>query len=372
MSDRGLAGTAIAVIGAGAVGCALAYRLSQAGARVTVIETAYPGAGTSGNSFAWLNAFGKEPRDYWRLNLRSIREHQDLQDELNGSWLVRSGAWHWADADGANYTPNLPATVRQLLAWGSRIDAYSPAEVKAIEPALAFGPDVSEVFLVHNEGWLQAALMIQALLTRAKEQYGAEVLRDEVIGLDGPNGVVDTVHLASGARLGVDMVVVAAGPRTADIATLVGSHIPLELSYGFFAVTAPAPTPLRRVAVGPRLIARPDGGGRVLLGSEEVLSLGRGASVTADSPEIVRLAAQAQNMMPDLAGVPVEAMRKGERVVPADGYPIVGWDTRLDGVYYAVTHSGITLSAALGNLVVEDLLSGGSDVLAQYRPSRFN
>ena len=67
----------------------------------------------------------------------------------------------------------------------------------------------------------------------------------------------------------------------------------------------------------------------------------------------------------------------GSFVVVAERVPVgIGssseWDTRLDGVYYAVTHSGITLSAALGNLVVEDLLSGGSDVLAQYRPSRFN
>ncbi|HQZ91098.1 MAG TPA: FAD-dependent oxidoreductase, partial [Thermomicrobiales bacterium] len=58
----------IVIIGAGAVGSATAYRLAQAGAAVTVVERRFPGAGTSGSSFAWLNSFGKTPRDYHRLN----------------------------------------------------------------------------------------------------------------------------------------------------------------------------------------------------------------------------------------------------------------------------------------------------------------
>ena len=78
---------AVVVIGAGAVGSVTAYRLAQAGAAVTVIERRYPGAGTSGSTFAWLNSFGKTPRDYHRLNLRSIGEHQDLARELGGDWV---------------------------------------------------------------------------------------------------------------------------------------------------------------------------------------------------------------------------------------------------------------------------------------------
>ncbi len=38
----------VVVIGAGAIGAALTYRLAQAGAKLTTIERRYPGAGTTG------------------------------------------------------------------------------------------------------------------------------------------------------------------------------------------------------------------------------------------------------------------------------------------------------------------------------------
>ena len=58
----------IIVIGAGSVGANVAYRLAERGARVTVLEAATPGSGTSGTSFAWTNSFHKTPRDYHDLN----------------------------------------------------------------------------------------------------------------------------------------------------------------------------------------------------------------------------------------------------------------------------------------------------------------
>jgi glycine/D-amino acid oxidase-like deaminating enzyme len=47
------------VIGAGVMGASVAYRLAQAGAAVTVLESTPIGGGTSGISFAWTNAHKK-------------------------------------------------------------------------------------------------------------------------------------------------------------------------------------------------------------------------------------------------------------------------------------------------------------------------
>ena len=44
------------VIGAGSSGSAVAYRLAEAGASVTIVEGDRVGGGTSGISFAWTNA----------------------------------------------------------------------------------------------------------------------------------------------------------------------------------------------------------------------------------------------------------------------------------------------------------------------------
>ena len=90
-----LRGAQIVVIGAGAVGAAVSYRLAQAGGRVTTVERRFAGSGTSGSSFAWLNGFSKTPRHYHRLNVMGIRDHQDLADELGGNCVHIDCALHW-------------------------------------------------------------------------------------------------------------------------------------------------------------------------------------------------------------------------------------------------------------------------------------
>ena len=87
--------TSIIVIGAGSVGANVAYRLAERGARVTLLDAGAPGGGTSGASFAWLNAFRKTPRNYYELNLASMDEHARLAEELGaGSWQHRHGGIH--------------------------------------------------------------------------------------------------------------------------------------------------------------------------------------------------------------------------------------------------------------------------------------
>ena len=47
----------VVIIGAGLIGAGLAYRLTQAGARVTVVEAqGAPATQASGHSFGWINA----------------------------------------------------------------------------------------------------------------------------------------------------------------------------------------------------------------------------------------------------------------------------------------------------------------------------
>src|SRR3712207_3122436 len=89
----------IVVVGAGSVGADVAYRLAQRGASVTVLEADAPGRGTSGSSFAWINAFRKTPRNYHDLNVAGIEEHAGLAEELgDGGWLRRHGGLHWEES----------------------------------------------------------------------------------------------------------------------------------------------------------------------------------------------------------------------------------------------------------------------------------
>lgn len=369
-----ISGTKIAVVGAGAMGAAIAYRLAQAGASVTVVERQFPGSGTSGHSFAWLNGFSKQPRDYQELNSRSVREHEALAAELNGDWLHADGGLHWIHDGDAEAAEKLHRTVRRLREWGYRVDRTTPdVVVRELEPDLAIdGSRVSEVFVFPNEGWLHAVRMAHALLHAATTQFGAELISGVVVGFERSARGVSGIVLEDGRAIGADIVVNCAGPNAATVAELAGAALPMRRHVGALVGTEPAPVCVRHVVRAPQCNVRPDGGGRLLVHREVYDS-----AVTEETLEdiehavVTRAMADLQALMPGVRGIRAESMRIGVRPMPLDGYPIVGFEPDVPGLYEAVTHSGITLCAILARLITEELSGGAVPELAPYRPDRF-
>ncbi|HET9015408.1 MAG TPA: FAD-binding oxidoreductase [Thermomicrobiaceae bacterium] len=370
-----LRGASIAVIGAGAVGSVVGYRLAQAGAAVTIVEPRYPGAGTTGNSFAWLNAFGKPPRAYHRLNARSIRDHRDLARELDGDWAHVDGGLQWTYADDAAHGAHLKETVAQIRAWGYRVETVTPEQVmRELEPDLVIDPDrVAEVYYMPGEGWLNGVGLAHGAALAAVRRYGATLLDDEVVGFDLARGGVERVLLRSGGTLTADTVVNAAGPNAARVAALAGADLPIERQPGFVVTTEPAPVALKRVVHSPEGMIRSDGGWRVLLRRDEFDEhVADEQSFDVRNPYCQEAVDRFAAILPGLRGVRAESARLGIRPMPKDGYSIVGFDPEVTGLYHVVTHSGITLSAALGLLVTEDLLGEAPRDLEPFRPARFS
>ena len=363
----------VVVVGAGVIGSVLAYRLAQAGAAVTVVERAHPGAGTSGRSFAWINGFDKPPREYHRLSMRSIRDHEDLADELGGDWVHVTGSLHWADAGDTAHAARLESAVRRLVGWGTRVDRLTPEQaVRELEPDLRIDPEtVAVVHLVHRSGWVDAMALATAALRAAADRYGASVVPGEVTGLPVTGGMIDGVVLADGTRLPADVVLNAAGPDAARLAALAGAALPLERTPGILLVTGPVPARLGRVAYAPELHLRPDGGGRVMIQWDPLdAAAADGAGPAREDPRVAAALERARGLMPALAHAGVEAVRLGVRPMPADGYPLVGFDPTVGNLYHVVTHSGITLAARLALLVTEELTGDDTGPLEPYRPGR--
>jgi glycine/D-amino acid oxidase-like deaminating enzyme len=351
----------IVVVGAGVIGSVLAYRLAQAGAAVTVVERAHPGAGTSGRSFAWINGFDKPPREYHRLNMLSIRDHEDLADELGGDWVHVTGSLHWADARDAAHLVRLESTVRRLVGWGVRVDRLTPDEaVRELEPDLWIDPGtVPAVHLVHRSGWVEAMALAAGALRAAVDRHAATVIAGEVVALPVAGGMIGEVALADGTRLAADVVV-----------NVAGVVLPLERTPGLLLVSGPVPARLGRVAYAPELHLRPDGGGRVMIQWDPLDDAAAGETApAADDPRIATALEHARGTMPALAHARLESVRLGVRPVPADGYPLVGFDAAVGNLYHVVTHSGITLAARLALLVTEELTGGDTAPLEPYRPA---
>jgi len=364
----------VVVVGAGIIGSAIAYRLAQAGGRVTIVERRRPAAGTSGATFAWLNGVDKPPKAYHRMSVLGLRDAEDLADELGHVRVRATGSLHWAYRADAAHAVALARSMRQLVDWGMRVDRLSPAEVISdIEPDLRIDPDAVEaVWLVARSGWVDPVALATGAVRAAVERYGARFVTAEVTAMARAGTTIEAVVLGDGSRLEADVVVNAAGPEADRMAALAGASLPIERTPGILVATAPAPIRLSRVVCAQGLNVRPDGGSRLLIQREALDSdVTDGVPIALDDPRIGAVVEAARRILPGLEGVRAEGVRLGVRPVPKDGFPIVGFDPAVLNLYHAVTHSGVTLAARLALLVAEELTGGDTAPLEPYRPARF-
>lgn len=371
-----LKGVSIVVIGAGAVGSVVGYRLAQAGAFITVVDSQPPGTGTTGNTFAWLNSFNKSPKNYNDLNRKSIVDHQSLQDELGGNWVHLSGLLQWANSGDNDSAQQLAEKVNNLRNWGLHVDEIEPHTVmNELEPKLKIDEDrVQTVYRVDSEGWLDGAEMARSLVHATTDHFGGKYETANVTGIAVDNNRVASVVLDNGRQLDTELIINAAGPDAGMVASLAGASLPVDRVVGMIVQTEQSPVSITHVVRCPETNMRPDGvdSGKFLLHPpylDNYVSENEPTSLT--HPVVDQAMDGLRSIAPDLRNTSAERLIVGVRPIPRDGFPIVGFDNSVGGFYSVVTHSGITLSARLGRLVADDLVLGGVSELDDYRPSRF-
>ena len=383
------------VTGAGVLGVCLAARLAGAGAEVTLLEQDQPGHAATRSSFAWLNSNDKAPRAYHDLNVAGIRAWQQLAAGLEGAaWYRPVGNLEWAA--GPSGHAELAARVRRLAGWGYPARLISAAEAAELEPSLRLPGAVTGVAWFPGEGYLLTEVMVSHLLDHAAAQ-GVRVLTGEpgrVTGFEMPGaGGGWGVRTAAGQLIPADVVVCCAGIQVPRLATLAGAARPAGLAGAALPIPlvpwaepgAPAPGlvvqagPVAlsgpvRIVHAPQVSLRPHAGGLVHLEAPD-------AAVDLHTPdeELRRWAGEllnrARRVTGGLDGATVTGYRVCVRPMPADGRSIVGWLPGAEGVYVAVTHSGVTLGAHLAGLIAAEVLGGAGGAapaeLAPLRPGRF-
>ena len=371
----------VAVIGAGIMGAAIAWRLALRGVHVVLIDKGQPGRGASSHSFAWVNAGAKEPIGYHNLNRRSLELWPRFAAEINGpedqdsSGLRLGGKVSWESDPVA--AEGLVARVRQLQSWGYPTRLIDADELKYLEPALDPGPVAAAEFSP-NEGQVEPQMVVDACLRRLRET-GCEIYTDtEVYGFEQhDDGRIHTLETTSGSG-DVDAVVIAAGTGATRLAALAGVNVPQAESPGVVIRTNPLPSLLHYVPVvytpplddGRREIhLRQCADGRLMIGEGDQESLAEDDSQAhADD-----LLARARRYLPGLEGAQAVPVPVGWRPMPLDGYPVMGFASEAPNLYVALTHSGVTLAPALSQLAMQEICDGtpADAVLASYRPQRF-
>jgi glycine/D-amino acid oxidase-like deaminating enzyme len=228
-------GTDVVVVGAGIVGAACAYYLSQAGARVTVVDRGGVAGGTSGRGEGNLLVSDKPPGPELDLALRSLELWAALDSTLDGSrfeYEEKGGLIVAATAEGL-------ASLRDMATAqaSAGVTVSSDVDPRAYEPHLR--PDLAGGAYYPQDRQVQPMLAAACLL-RSAVGLGATVRTGcAVTGVDrDPSGAVRAVRTSSGA-ITTGAVVNAAGTWAAAVASLAGAEVPVRPRRGFILVTEP-------------------------------------------------------------------------------------------------------------------------------------
>ncbi|TPM36232.1 FAD-binding oxidoreductase [Mesorhizobium sp. B2-3-4] len=349
----------VIVIGAGIIGASIAWHLTRAGARVTVIADSEAGGVATPNSFGWINASWGNPEPYFRLRSRAMAEWTRLARDLPGLPLSWCGGlcWDLSAADMETYAT-------QHSSWGYGIERVDRAQAARIEPNLAELPD----FALHvaEEGVAEPVASTKALLADA-ERHGARITSSTVTALAQADGRVSGVDTSHGL-IAADEVVIAAGVGSPDIAATAGITLPIETLPGLIVHSRPCKKLLNGLVLAERLHMRQTAEGRVIAGSDF-----GGADPGMDAEATAReLFAVLKAGLRGGEALELDFHTTGYRPTPVDGFPIIGRAEGLDGVYIAVMHSGITLAPAVGLFAAQEILAGERDpLLAPYGLERF-
>lgn len=361
----------VAVIGLGIVGASTAYAAAWAGARVLGLEAGAPGGGTSGTSFAWLNAVRKEPDAYHRLNAAGMTAHRELSRELGGdAGYHDGGSLEWAEGDDAER--ELRERVHRLARRGYPAEWIGRERAIALEPGLAIPEAVREVAFYSADGWLDAPRLIGRLLAAASAR-GAEIRERAPVRSLRVRGERVEALVGDDGETVAQSFVVCVGPGTQAFVEPLRAVIPVGEVLGLLALTSRPAEPLHRVVHAPGIHLRPDAGGGLLLGAEDIDTLAASAAAPEALPELASLLlGRAARVFPAARHVRIVDHRIGLRPMPVDRQSIVGRIPGFTNAWVIATHSGITLGPLLGRLLADEIVGkGASPLLAPFRPERF-
>ena len=356
----------VVVIGAGVLGASIGYHLAQRGVKVTLLEKVRPSSGATGDSFAYLNASTKPSRPYYELNLAGIAGWRRLQLETNGALPLQwGGAVYWRDEPAA--AAQLITSLRAYESWGYAGRQIDEPELRALLPKATPG-HVEAAAFYDQEGTVDPAGAVDVLLARAKS-YGASVEYPvEVTGFDATDSRIRGVKTAHG-KIEANAVIIAAGLGSEALANLAGVKLPLTSSAGVLVHTTPQPAVLGRVVFAPGNTIKQNPDGRVVSGGGH-----EGSALSAPPQEQgERILKDASRYLAQLKHAQIERVSIGQRVLPIDGFPIVGLLGGYGNLYVAATHSGVTLAPIIGQYMTQEVLDGVLlEPLAPYRPGRFS
>jgi glycine oxidase len=363
----------VAIVGAGIVGCSIAFELAKAGMQVCVLERGGIGEESSAAAAGMLSGQHGVTNlgTRYQLHVEARELHAQLADELRELSGIDVGFCRWGLLE-LLFTPGEIRAADRCYAVqtqaGLRVERLSREETLTLEPALS--PDLQGSIRYVDEAHVHNGRLTVALAEAAR-RTGAELCsdapavalvreRERVIGVRTPT---ETVY--------AEAIILANGAWSSDLVRPLGVMLPVKPVRGQMLAVRTVPRVVNQIVYGRHmyLVPRPDG--ETLVGAT-VEDVGFRKEVTLAGLE--ELIQAGRRVAPGIMGEPMVRAWAGLRPGSPDGLPLVGPLEGLPGLLLAVGHhrNGILLGPMTGVLLKQWLVDHQrSPHLDLLRPERF-
>ena len=374
----------VVVIGAGVIGCSVAYYLAREGIKVALLERESFGSGSSAHATGFISLLGTEftPGPSFQFGLESYREFPSLVAELE-------------DATGMDLLyqrrPSLRLAleeseeqlIKDLMTWQQEYVAMrwiSSDDVHELEPRLT--PSLIGAVYEDESAQLDSYRLNLALAAGA-EKKGTQTINRNVTGLLSEKNRITGVQTEQG-DISCGTVVVAAGLWSPPFQRDLDFPIPVGALKGERLLLKYDGDPLQVLISSPKrghMISRLDGflsvgstGGRDY--DQDQLYQGADMDRVPTETARVEIMQRAIDVFPDLENAALFEQLAGSRPLSPDRIPIIGPVPGKEGVVLATGHTtkGIHLGPSTAKVVTQYIQGGCKQVpssMELFLPDRF-
>ena len=362
----------VLVIGGGIIGCSIAWRLAQAGMKVTVLDRSEPGGEASTAAGGMLAPLGEmvEPRTFSELCVASRNLYPRFAAEIEES----SGHHSGYRSDGSlmvaldeKLEEELAEIHRAQTTQGYTLHPLTAAEIRGCASDLS--PQIRSGLFIPDDHWIDNERLMHALLI-ACQRAGVRVEAGCAVHKFHTKGDrMDGIAAGNDTRFTAKTYVLAAGCWSGKIAEGLGVNVPVAPCCGQmmeFEVQRELPFVVRSGMH--YLVPRP--GCRLLVGATSEYT-GFEKSVTARG--MFSLIEGAVRLAPMVGEARFLRAWAGLRPDTADHLPILGYG-EIENLVFATGHfrNGILLAPVTAEIIAELIAKGlTSRPIEAYRPTRF-